>query len=50
MQDKKPRNEKGQHHGRWERYKPDGSLWYISNYIDGAWHGYFEHHVNRRIT
>ena len=43
MQDKTPRNEKGEPHGHWEKYN-NGRLWYKCNYINGVWYGYFEHH------
>jgi hypothetical protein len=50
MQDKRPKNEKGQRHGHWEMYRDDGSVWYICNYINGFWYGYFEHHRFPRLT
>ena len=50
LQDKKPLNEKGQEHGYWERYYDNGTIWYKCNYINGAWYGYFEHHVFNTIN
>lgn len=53
MQDKDitPKNEKGERHGYWERYRTEGGkLWYICNYVNGVWYGYFEHHRFPRIT
>lgn len=45
MQSKQPLNEKGNHHGKWVVYHPyNKQLYYICNYIDGEWYGYFEHH------
>jgi antitoxin component YwqK of YwqJK toxin-antitoxin module len=44
-QDKMSRNKKGQPHGYWECYWPNGELWYKGNYIsgkpDGLWESYY---------
>ena len=50
MRDKQPLNEKGNHHGKWVVYQNNGRLYYICNYIDGEWYGYFEHHRLGRIN
>lgn len=43
MQSKLPLNEKGNNHGKWVVYHQyNGQLYYICNYIDGEWYGYFE--------
>jgi hypothetical protein len=45
MQDKIQYNEQGYPHGQFVRYKKKGTLiWYICNYINGEWYGYFEEH------
>ena len=44
MQDKTPYNKQAKRHGYWEKYRHDGTLWYICNYINDVWYGYFEHH------
>lgn len=49
LQDKQPYNEQGQEHGHFEKYNYDGTLLYICNYINGAWYGYYEHHIDGRI-
>ena len=48
-QNKQPFNEKGQEHGCWETYNDDGTVWYICNYINGLWHGYFEYSIFGKI-
>lgn len=50
MHDKRPYNEQGICHGKWVVYHDNGKLYYICNYIDGVWYGYFEHHRFGRIT
>jgi hypothetical protein len=50
MRDKTPINANGQRNGYWEKYRSDKTLWYKCNYINGVWHGYFEHHRFPRIT
>lgn len=40
MQDKKPRNENGQPHGKWEVFRINGELWYTFNYVNGFRYGY----------
>lgn len=42
MQDNTPRNEKGQRHGYWERYNPNGQILYKGMYINGVEYGYWE--------
>jgi len=37
-----PRNAKGQEHGYWERYCPNGDLWFKCNYNNGEKIGYWE--------
>jgi hypothetical protein len=45
-----PRNKQGERHGYWEKYRTNKTLWYKSNYINGVWYGYFEHHRFPRIA
>ena len=40
MQDKRPINEKGQPHGRWEIYYR-GRINRLSNYVNGVEYGYY---------
>ena len=42
MNDIKPRNEKGQAHGRWETYHSNGQLANKGIYINGQQNGYWE--------
>ena len=42
--DIKPYNDKGEPHGSWELYWPNGQLWYKGNYINGKKHGYWENY------
>ena len=35
-------NHKGERHGPWEEYHPNGNLWYKTNYINGKEHGLSE--------
>lgn len=43
MLDKVPTNKQGQAHGLVVRYKKKGTaLWYMCNYINGVWYGYFQ--------
>jgi len=37
-----PKNNKGQAHGFWEIYFPDGKLWNKGNFVNGEKHGYWE--------
>jgi antitoxin component YwqK of YwqJK toxin-antitoxin module len=46
MQDKSPKNEKGQAHGHWEKYYPNGKLDYKGNYINGKRYGYWERYYS----
>lgn len=51
MQDKMPRNEQGQRHGRWEIYRSTGQLWHISTYVNGDLYGmFFMFHPSGRIA
>ena len=42
MQNKTPKNEKGQAHGLWERYWSNGNLEYKGLYVNGKRHGLCE--------
>ena len=42
MQNKTPKNEKGQKHSLWEEYYSNGNLEYKGSYINGKRHGFFE--------
>lgn len=35
-------NDKGEPHGYWENYHPNGQLHYKGNYLNGKRHGYWE--------
>jgi antitoxin component YwqK of YwqJK toxin-antitoxin module len=37
-----PCNEKGEPHGYWEEYFPNGQLMFKGNFVDGKQHGYLE--------
>ena len=39
MQDKEPKNNKGQRHGLWEWYHSNGNLYYKCNYVNDEAHG-----------
>lgn len=41
MQDKRPKNDKGQPHGLWEMYFSDGANWCVGKYINGVKCGKF---------
>ncbi len=40
MQDKRPRNEKGERHGHWEDYWYNGVAFYIGHYLNEVRYGY----------
>jgi len=37
-----PKNDRGQRHGIWEWYHPNGELWFKGNYLNGKSEGYWE--------
>ena len=48
--DLKPKNEKGEKHGCWEKYHSNGQLWYKGNYNNGKQDGYWEiYHSNGKL-
>jgi hypothetical protein len=42
-------NEKGQYHGYFEKYHPNGKLWWKGNYINDLQIGYHERYFNGKI-
>lgn len=44
IQDKIPRNEKGQAHGHWRVYYSNGQIAYKGSYVSGIKDGYWEYY------
>lgn len=42
VKDKRPYNQQRQRNGYWEVYNHNGDLWYIQNYINDEFFGYFK--------